>query len=383
MRLELYARYSKAEVLAGFGAPAGDSTRDGWFDAGGTVLGFFRVGQHPPDSHFCDSSRFHWYGASEAQVPECLKARGVRGHLLIQAADGKYVYVADLQHVGMYSLGKAEAMMDIAPPVPSGILAELGALYLHPAGAEAMNAAVASLRIAATPEQRLGAFRSFVESWRGPMDPALGLDDGDLSGAKVKIPPVLEAVYRWAGGCEDFMTAGYFSLVKPDGLAIRDDGYVAVCTECQWCGNFFVRLDALGDSDPEVFVDHCGRPPYTGLGIDLSHFLWLHFIAFNADAGPIARTVDLSATELQRLDQAYPSLPILGPTASQRYHALCPSMGKPTDEDAMVFAADGIMGYVLREGDHGVATFSARTETAVAEMVARLGVDPARVQPHW
>ncbi len=141
--------------------------------------------------------------------------------------------------------------MDVHPPVPTSVLSEVGGLYSHPLGDVAMDQAVASLRDASTPDQRLRAFQSFVEFWRGPIEPGQALGSVDLGKASIVIPPLLRQVYLWAGGCEDLMTAGYFSLVPPGELKVYDDHFVAICAECQWCGNYFVERDALDTADPE------------------------------------------------------------------------------------------------------------------------------------
>ncbi|MCA9553923.1 MAG: hypothetical protein KC933_28050 [Myxococcales bacterium] len=390
MRLVLrrYQTYDQAQILAAFSDDPASFEGDGWVVVERHVLGFFEIGERSPKMHFCRQDQFHWYGPAVDGVPPCLVSfRDFEGgHVFIRAAAGlEYTYLADIQHVGMHGGGpeSCQAMMDVSPPIPTHVLAALGGLYLHPSGDAAMNSAVTSLRNATTAQDRLTALQGFVEYWRGPIPDNGGLPEEELWHPELGAPKLLQSFFRWAGRCEDVVNAGYFSLVRPEALEVYDRSFVAICTECQWCGNYFVRLDEVGEEDPEILVDDCGEghngAGYTPLRIGLSHFLWLFYIVFNAAGGPICGSIELSASEHLLLTALLPPLPVAGPQ-SLAYRAMFPCCGPgPHEATASAFAGDGLMGYVLREDGESRMHFSSKTERSLAELLSKLGIDPSRV----
>jgi hypothetical protein len=280
--------------------------------------------------------------------------------------------------------GRYEASMDVSPRIPTTLLHELGGLYVHPDGESAMNVPIAVLRAARTPDERFAAFQKFVEIWRGPIEEGHALSDADVAKANLPIPKILERLYRWAGACNDIMNAGYLSIRKPDELVVDDHGYVAVCVECQWCGNYFVRRDALEDEDPEIYADECGDTRngagYHATGIGLSKFLWAYYIAFNAYAGPISCQVELNVDEFQRSKDILDPLPVLA-VGSQSCRAIQAYRSEISIEDeALIFAKDGVMGYVAREKDSSSMLLRGKTQHAIETFVASQNIDPNRLR---
>ncbi|PQO47690.1 hypothetical protein [Blastopirellula marina] len=384
MNLERYQYFTRAEILACFVDPQPlDET--GWHLSSNRLIGLFAVGRRPPEIHFCNNNSFHWYGEPCAALREKFeKFRELDGgHLFIKSpASDRYAYVADITHLGMYGGGpdRQEACMDIAPQVPSALLQELGGLYLHPEGDAAMNRAVAALRAAKTADERFAAFQPFVEFWRGPVEKSQGLSESRLAKSPLPIPAILAQLYRWAGDCDDVMSAGYLSICKPSKLAADKEGFVPFCIECQWCGNYFLRADAMQQDDPEVYSDECGEPNFHATGIRVSQFLWAYFIMYHAPNGPISYFANVEPDEFQQLKQWLNPLPVLAPgsQACRGIQAYNPEVS--SDDEAHVFALDGIMGSLTQDPYARQITFAGKTEAAVESFIARLPFERDRLQ---
>lgn len=388
MNLELYQYYTRDEIFDVF-KKSQPTEAEGWFLSSKRLVGLFAIGERPPEIHFCDNSRFHWYARQDETIPkpiqEFKKLNG--GHLFIKSPTGdRYAYVSQITHVGMYGGGPDgyEASMDITPRIPTALLHELGGLYVHPDGGKAMDVPVGALRSARTPDERFAALQKFVEVWRGPIEDRHALSDADVAKSNVPIPTLLEKLYRWAGGCEDVMNAGYLSIRKPDELAVDDNEYVAVCVESQWCGNYYVRKDALQDEDPEVFADECGDSRngagYHRTGIGLSKFLWAYYIAFNVYGGPISCQVHVNVDEFERFKDMLDPLPVLagGSRSCRAIQAYRAEIGN--EDEALIFVKNGVMGYVTREEDYSIMLLRAKSTSAVNEFVALLNIDPNRLR---
>lgn len=388
MNLELYKYYTRSEIFEAF-QESQPTEAEGWFRSADRLIGLFAVGERPPEIHFCSNSRFHWYGRENETVPKSLEDfKHVKlGYLFIKSPTGdRYAYVSQIAHVGMFgkSLTGSEAMMDINPHVPTELLHELGGLYLHPDGESAMNRPVAALRAARTADERFAAFQMFVESWRGPIEDRLALSPADLETSKVPLPTILKKLYRWAGACDDVMNAGYLSIRKPDELSVDDHQYVAVCVECQWCGNYYIRKDALEDEDPEIFADECGDTRkgagYHGTGIGLSKFLWAYYIVFNINGGPIGYRVELKGDEYQQLRDLVDPLPVLA-AGGQSCRAIQAYRSEIDNQDeALLFAKDGVMGYLTRHEGSSHLCLLSKTQPAVDKFMALLHLDPGRLE---
>jgi hypothetical protein len=388
MNLELYHYYTREEIFDIF-QRSQPTEAEGWFLSSNRLIGLFAIGERRPDIHFCDNSHFHWYGQDNELVPQPLqdfkKLSG--GYLFIKSrTDDRYAYVSQIKHVGMYGGGnnRSEASMDINPRIPTEFLEELGGLYLHPDGENAMNRPVAALRAATTPDERFAAFQDFVEYWRGPIEDHHALSEDDLAKSTLPIPTILKKLYCWAGACDDVMTAGYLSICKPAELSVDANGFVPVCVECQWCGNYFVRKDAVQDEDPEVFADECGEARngagYHGTGIGLSKFLWVYYIAFNVYSGPISCQIEVSRDEFQKFKDIVNPLPVLaaGSQSCRTLQAYRPEIGN--DEVAVLFAQDGVMGYLVQAEGTSHIFFVSKTQHAIDTFVELLEIDPSRVQ---
>jgi hypothetical protein len=387
MNLQLYKSYTRDEIFAVFGNPH-CTEAEGWFLSSNRLLGLFAIAERSPDTHFCDNSRFHWHSQPDEPVPQPLQHfKNLEGaHLFIKSPmENRYVYVARIRHVGMHGSGRdrSEAAMDIDPRIPTELLHKLGGLYINPDGEHAMNGPIAALRAAETPGQRFAAFKDFVESWRGPLEHRHALSELELSKSPLPIPTILSNLYGWAGACDDVMHAGYLSIRKPEKLSVNDDGYVAFCVECQWCGNYYVRKDALQEADPEVFADECGDTRdgagYHATGISLSKFLWAYYIAFNIYGGPISYQVELKRDEYQRLKEIIAPLPLLvrGNQSCRGIQAYRSKIGD--DDDAAIFAADGVMGTLTKDEHSSQMLLLSKTQHAVDEFIAKLHIEPSRL----
>lgn len=388
MNLELYQYYTRGEIFDAIGG-SDPTEAEGWFLSSNKLVGLLAIGERSPDSHFCDHGRFHWHGRDRESVPAPLQSfKQLSGaYLFVKSpATDRYVYVCQIQHVGMYGggPGRPEVAMDITPRIPTELLHELGGLYLHPNGDAAMNRAVGTLRSAATPGQRFEAFQDLVEYWRGPLQDQDALVEADLSQSKVLLPEILKRLYCWAGACGDVMSAGYLSIRKPSELSVDDYGYVAFCVECQWCGNYYIRQDGLLDADPEVYADECGDTRqgkgYHATGIGLSQFLWAYYIAFNIYGGPISYTIELKSEELPQVAGRLDPLPVLaiGSQSNRAIQAYRPEIGY--DEEAQIFARDGVMGCLLRATNSGQLYMLSKTQSAIDQFVASLSIDSSRLQ---
>lgn len=388
INLELYRYYTRDEIFAEFKKPQ-PTEAEGWFLSSKRLVGLFAIGERPPEIHFCDNSRFHWYARENEAVPQPIKdfKKQNGGYLFIKSlTDDRYAYVSQIEHVGMYGGGPNgyEASMNVTPPIPTTLLHELGGLYVHPDGDSAMNVPVAALRAARTPAERFAAFQTFVEVWRGPIEECHALSDADIAKSAFPIPTILDKLYRWAGACDDVMNAGYLSIRQPDKLSVDNHEYVAVCVECQWCGNYYVRKDAVRDEDPEIFADECGETRnglgYHGTGIGLSKFLWAYYIAFNVYAGPISYQVQINVDEFQRFKDILDPLPVLagGSQSCRAIQAYRPEI--ENEDDALIFAKDGVMGLVTREKDASILYLRSKTQSAVDGLLALLNVDPSRLR---
>jgi len=387
MNLQLYQYYTRDEIIAVFDNPR-PTEAEGWFLSSDRLIGLFAIGERSPDNHFCDSSRFHWHSRPNEAVPQPLQQfKSLNsGHLFIESPTrDRYAYVAQIQHVGMHGggPGRSEAAMDITPRIPTDLLHTLGGLYMHPDGELAMNGPVAALRAAETPVQRFAAFKDFVEMWRGPLEPFHGLSELDLAKSPRPIPTILSRFSRWAVACHDVMHAGYLSMRKPDELTVNDDGYVAFCVECQWCGNYYLQQNSLKHADPEVFADECGDTRdgagYHATGIGLSRFLWAYYIAFNVYGGPISYQVELKPEEYRELKDIVAPLPLLAEgsqscRAIQAYHS---EIGE--GDEAAIFARDGVMGTLTKEKDSAQLLMLSKTQHAVDAFIALLHIDPSRL----
>lgn len=384
MNLERYQYFTREEILDCFVDPQPlDET--GWYLSSNRLIGLFAVGRRPPEIHFCNNNRFHWYGdqcaALQKQFGSFRDLDG--GHLFIKSPDSnRYAYVAEITHLGMYGGGpdRQEACMDISPQVPSALLQDLGALYLDPEGDAAMNRAVAALRASQTADERFAAFQTFVEYWRGPVEPSQGLSESRLAKSPLPIPSILAKLYRWAGDCEDVMNAGYLSISKPSELAADENGFVAFCVECQECGNYSLRADALRQDDPEVYSDECGEPNLHAAGIRLSQFLWAYFIMYNSSNGSIAYFANVEADEFQQLKQWLDPLPVLAPGSQACRGILAQHADVSPNDEAHVFAQDGIMGSLTQDRYARQIAFAGKTEAAVEAFVARLPFERDRLQ---
>lgn len=387
MNLELYHSYTRDEIFNAFNQLQ-PTEAEGWFLSSKQLIGLFAIGERPPEIHFCDNSRFHWYAQKNEKIPKPIqdfkKLKG--GCLFIKSPiDDRYVYVSHIEHVGMYGEGpnKCEASMDIKPRIPTTLLHELGGLYVHPDGENAMNVPVGALRAARTPDECFAAFQTFVEIWRGPIEDRHALSDAEVAKSSLPLPAILERLYCWAGACDDIMSAGYMSFRKPDELYVDENGYIAICVECQWCGNYYVRKDALKEEDPEIFVDECGDTRngagYHGTGISLSKFLWVYYIVFNVYAGPISYQVEVNVDEFKRFKGILNTLPVLG-EVSQSCRIIQAYRSEIQNEDeALIFAKDGVMGYITQEGGTSIMFMRSKTLPAVNEFVTFLNVDPSRL----
>jgi hypothetical protein len=158
---------------------------------------------------------------------------------------------------------------------------------------------------------------------------------------------------------------------------------VAFCVECQWCGNYYVRKDALQEADPEVFADECGDTRdgagYHATGISLSQFLWAYYIAFNIYGGPISYHVELERDEYRRLKEIIAPLPILA-GGSQSCRGIQAYRSKIGDEDeTAIFAVDGVMGTLTKDEHSSQMLLRSKTPHAVNEFIAKLHIEPSRL----
>ncbi|MFO0975781.1 MAG: hypothetical protein U0996_05245 [Planctomycetaceae bacterium] len=386
MNLELYQYYSQRQVLDAFSSVV-PTKAEGWFVSENVLIGLFSIGERSPDSHFCDASRFHWHARTDEVVPAPLEAfcSLANGYLFIKSPKTDlFAYVAQITHVGMYggSPGSYEAAMNIAPPIPTNLLQELGGLYVHPDSDNAMDASVAALRIATTPLDRFRALQKFVEVWRGPLEECHGLSEADLTISTVAVPTILAMLYRWAGRCEDIMNAGYMSIPAPNELSVDEYGYVPICVECQWCGNYFIRSDALQNEDPDVYSDECGSSRggagYHSTGIGLSQFLWAYYLAFNVYNGPISLRVEINEVEFDRFKMMLNPLPVL-PQGSQSCRAIQAYRVKidPGDE-ALIFVTKGVIGGLIHDDFGRNMTVRAKSMSNVEELARFLQIDQSR-----
>jgi hypothetical protein len=388
MNLELYQYYTRDEIFAALKKPQ-RTEAEGWFLSSKQLVGLFAIGERSPANHFCDANHFHWHAQENEPVPKAVAnfKKLNAGLLFIKSpTDDRYAYVSQIEHVGMHGGGphSQQAVMDITPPIPTALLHELGGLYVHPNGDAAMNDPVCALRAAMTPDERFAAFQQFIEVWRGPLEIGHGLSDADIAQAKLPIPRMLARLYRWAGACDDVMQAGYLAIRKPEELSVNEYGYVAFCVECQWCGNYFIRQDALQDDDPEVFADECGSnrdgAGYHATEIGLSKFLWAYYIAFNIYHGPLSYQVELTSDEFRRVPKILDPLPVLasGSQGCRAVQAYRPKI--PKNDQALVFARDGVMGYVTHEKDGTILYLRSKTRSAVETLLASVKIAPNRLQ---
>ena len=72
MKLELYQYYTRKQIFDFF-AGAQPIEAEGWFASANRLIGLFAIGARPPEIHFCDDSRFHWYGQENELVPQMLQ----------------------------------------------------------------------------------------------------------------------------------------------------------------------------------------------------------------------------------------------------------------------------------------------------------------------
>lgn len=388
MNLELYQYYTRDEILRAF-KKLQPTEADGWFLSSKRLVGMLAIGERSPQSHFCSASNFHWHAHENETVPKAVQDFKKRneGYLFIKSPTAdRYAYVSQIQHVGMFggAPGSYEAAMDITPPIPPTLLHELGGLYMHPDGDRALNGPVQALRTAQTPAKRFAAFQAFVQVWRGPVEERHALSEADIAKSSLPIPTILGKLYRWAGACDDIMNAGYLSIRTPDEFSVNKHGYVAVCVECQWCGNYFIREDALRDEDPEIFADECGDARdgagYHATGIGLSKFLWAYYIAFNIYNGPLSFQVELQADEFRRIPKNLDPLPVLagGSQACRAVQAYRSKIGK--QDETLLFAKDGVMGYVTKDQESSLLYLRSKTRPAIDAILALLLIDPNRLQ---
>lgn len=376
--MELYRSYTGPEILAGFEG-------DGWTVVDDRLFGLCELAE---GTCFPSCSDFSWMGPERRGVHDALEHRA-GGHLFVRPRGAeRYVYVADIRRVYSYGFDgeRCTAGMSIEPAVPTDVLVELGDLYVSPNLGQRMNDAVAALRGAHDSVARIAAWRSFVEAWRGPVKPEEAMSSVDLEQTRFPIPGVLRAVFEWAGRCEDVMQGSYHRWLLPEHWQVYDREYVAVCMESQWCGNYFVRTDAMDQDDPEVLADECGEgrggAGYTPLGIGLSQLLWVHSTALSVDGAPLSGHVRLEASHGDRLARALGPLPILGATELAQRRALAAYEPEPklNGAAAFAFAGDGSFGSVLPEGRELVVSFRSRTDRAQALLLSRLGVDATAIR---
>lgn len=391
MNLELYQYYTRDQVAAAF-QKLRPTKADGWFLSSQGLVGMFAIGERPPEIHFCDSKNFHWYSRKNETIPKPIqdfnKQKG--GHLFIKSPTAdRYAYVAQIAHVGMQG-GKPnnyQAIMDITPQIPTTLLHELGGLYVHPDGDSALNGPVAALRAARTPVKRLAAFQAFVEAWRGPIEDSHALSDADIAKAKLPIPKILEKLYRWAGACDDIMSAGYLAIRRPKELVVDKHGFVAFCVECQWCGNYYIRKESLQDVDPEIFADECGDvrdgDGHHATGTCLSQFLWGYYIAFNYSGGPLSYQVRLKADDFRRIKKTLDPLPVLasGSQSCLAVQAYRSKIGK--NDEALLFAQDGVIAYATQDKDYSMLYLRSKSQPAIDKFVALLKIDPKRLEESY
>lgn len=107
MKLELYQYYSRDEIFSAF-KKLKSTEAEGWFLSEKRLIGLFAIGERPPEKHFCDNSRFHWYAQENEVVPNPIqnfgKLRG--GYLFIKSpTDDRYAYISQIDHVGMHGGG--------------------------------------------------------------------------------------------------------------------------------------------------------------------------------------------------------------------------------------------------------------------------------------
>jgi hypothetical protein len=69
MNLELYQYYTRDEIFEEF-KKSQPTEAEGWFLSSMRLVGLFAIGECPPDVHFCDNSRFHWYARENESVPK-------------------------------------------------------------------------------------------------------------------------------------------------------------------------------------------------------------------------------------------------------------------------------------------------------------------------
>jgi hypothetical protein len=159
---------------------------------------------------------------------------------------------------------------------------------------------------------------------------------------------------------------------------------VAVWVECQWCGNYYVRKDALQDDDPEVFADECGDTRngagYHGTGIGWSKFLWAYYIAFNVSGGPISHQVELNCDEYQRLKDILVQLPVLSNGCQSCRTIQAYRSDFLSEDEAMICANDGVMGYLTRGQEASSMHLRSKMQRAVDKFLTRLNIDPSRLQ---
>ncbi len=386
MNLELYQYYTRDEIFRAF-MKSPPAKAEGWFLSSNRLIGLFTIGERPPDIHFCDNRRFHWNAPQNRAVPKPIQEfeNLDGGFLFIKSPTAdRYAYVAKITHVGHYGRGPdgCEAGMDVNPRIPTELLHELGGLFIHADSESVMNESVEALRAAKTPNERFAAFQSFVRGWRGPIRRSDALSKEDVAESKLPIPRILRKLYRWAGACDDVMSASYWTIRKPDQLSVDENQYAPFCVEYQWCRNYYFRKDSLRDEDPEVFVDECGETHngagYHGTGIGLSRFLWMYHIAFNAYSGPISYQVFLKDGEYQRFKRVLKPLPVLA-TGNRSIRTVGAYGLKLRENDqAFVFAKDGVMGYVAQEKKPYLVLVS-KTQSSVDKLAALLGVDASRL----
>ncbi|MEM7474723.1 MAG: hypothetical protein AAF483_07000 [Planctomycetota bacterium] len=388
MELKLYEYYTQDEIFDSVEQLKATKAK-GWYASARSIVGIFEIGERPPKIHFCDDSRFHWYSQlKKDRTPEVLKefSKQRDGYLFIKSPrNDRYMYIANIEHVGMYGEGKDghEASMTVAPRVPTELLHELGGLFIHSDCQDAMNEPVEMLRQAQTASDRFKALQSFVERWRGPVDADFSISKEDIDQSPVAVPRILRKLYQWAGACEDVMQAGYLSIRKPEELSADDYGYVPFCVECQWCGNYYIKENAMQDEDPEVFADECGETRegkgYHGTGIGLSKFLWAYYIAFNLGSGPISYEVEFEGDEFRRLKSEIKALPILasGSRSCRAIQAYNPEIRK--DDEAMIFAQDGVMGCLVCSDHFRSIIMMSKTQKAIDAFISSLKIDPSRL----
>ena len=112
----------------------------------------------------------------------------------------------------------------------------------------------------------------------------------------------------------------------------------------------------------------------------MSKFLWAYYIAFNVYSGPISYQVELNIDDFQRFKDTLDPLPVLA-GGSQSCRAIQAYRSEISSEDeALIFARDGVMGYVTREEDSSNMLLRSKTLPAVHAFVALLNVDPNRLR---